>query len=77
MTHTKLFGDSLVGLSPSWPRGSGGRSLLLTHIKQLLEDLAILVVDDGCHLKLPLQGLNLGLEGTGGDAPSPAISSSS
>ena len=43
--------------------GSGGGGGLL--FAQLLEHFAVLAVDDGSHFKLPLQGLNLALEGMG------------
>ncbi len=37
--------------------------LLHVHLKQLLENLPVLVIYDGGHFKLPLQGLYLLLEG--------------
>lgn len=57
---------SLVRLPPSGPRCNHcGLLLLLRHLEQLLEDFAILLVNDGGHLKLPLKSFNLLLEGEG------------
>lgn len=54
--------NSLVWLSSSSP--GGGRGLfLLSQLKQLPKDLAVFIVYDGSHFKLPLQGFNLLLKG--------------
>ena len=50
-------------LPSSGPSRSHGNLLLLRHLEQFLEDLAILFVNDGGHFKLPLKSFNLLLEG--------------
>lgn len=61
LSHTSS--NLLVGFSSPLPGGASGRLPLFSHLKQLPEDLAVFVVDNGSHLKLPLQGINLALEG--------------
>ena len=52
----------LVWLPPSW-LGGGSCPFLISKLKQLPKHFAILIVDNGCHFKLPLQCLYLLLEG--------------